>query len=121
MTPGGHFRGRTAIAIEALLENLPEDDAEKAVLTARARVYAQECGCAMGGSFLAAALAMTLIYVVITRDLSVRTCIASIALIFVASVLGKVTGIWLAWVKLVLLRRSLARRQVGMRQRVLVH
>ena len=98
------------LAIEVLLAQMPAGDAERTALQARVRAYGRECGCAMGAVFLTAALGLTPIYFATIGDLRVATGIASVILIFIASMLGKMTGLLLARAKLALLRWSLARR-----------
>jgi hypothetical protein len=110
MTTHRHFKERTLLAIDVLLAQMPADDGEAAALHARARTFSQECGCAMGASFLSASLVLAMIYFVTTGDLGVRSGIAGVTFVVLASMLGKMTGLVLARAKLALLRWSLARR-----------
>lgn len=103
-------RSRTAHRIDDLLARVPADDPEKAALEARARAHSRDCGCAMSGAFLGVALLLTLVYVAATVDLSIRTALASAMFVLLATLLGKLTGLLLAWVKLAVLHRSLSRK-----------
>jgi hypothetical protein len=97
-------------AVDVLLVQMHAGDAERIALQTRARAYSRECGCAMGAIFLAATLALTLTYFATIGDFRVETGIASVILVFLASMLGKMTGLVLARAKLAVLRWSLARR-----------
>jgi hypothetical protein len=110
MTRRPRFKERTVLAVDALLAQMPAGEADRATLQGRARAYSQECGCAMGALFLTAALALALIHLATAADLGVGSVVASVVLIFIASALGKATGLALAALKLALLRWSLARR-----------
>jgi hypothetical protein len=109
------FRGfpwtRSGIAalVDDLLAHVPRDDPERAELVARARKYSRDCGCAIGGAFLGAALLLALAYLAATQDVSVRSLVGGPLGVFVATVVGKLIGLLLAWVRLVVLYRSLAR------------
>jgi small-conductance mechanosensitive channel len=103
-------RLRTAVLVDDLLARVPADDPEKVALVARARAHSRDCGCAMGGVFLGVALLLALGYVAATVDLSLRTALASSIFVLLATVVGKLTGLLVAWVRLALLRRSLTRK-----------
>lgn len=79
-------------------------------MQARARAAGRDCGCKLGGFFLAGALLLTPVYFVATRDLSIRAALASVAFVFGAAVGGKLIGLTLAWARLVSLHRTLTRR-----------
>jgi hypothetical protein len=113
MTTRRHFKESTLLAIDVLLAQMPAGDAEAAALHARARAYSQECGCAMGAIFLSVSLVLALIYLATTGGLGVRTGIVGVMFVFLASMLGKMTGLVLARAKLARLRWSLARRLQG--------
>ena len=95
--------------MDALLAAWPPDDPERAALQARARKYGRECGCALGGAFATAALVGAAVYLA-AGHLGVATAAASVLLVFVAAGSGKLLGLLLASLRLVLLRRSLVRR-----------
>ena len=110
------FRGfpwtRSVIAtlVDDLLTGISRDDPERFELVARARKHSRDCGCAMGGAFLGVAVLLTLVYVAATLEVSVRGVFAGALFVVVAALLGKLIGLLLAWVKLVVLYRSLSRR-----------
>ena len=103
-------RSRTSLLVDDLLARVPAGDPEKVALEARARAHRRDCGCAMGGAFLGVALLLMLAYVAATVDLSIRTALASATFVLLATLLGKLTGLALAWARLALLQRSLARK-----------
>jgi hypothetical protein len=75
----------------------------------------------MGGAFLGVAV-LALAYLAATLDVSVRGAFAGALFVVVATLLGKLLGLLLAWVKLVLLYRSLSRRlQRGATDHVYLH
>ncbi len=106
-------RSRTVLLVDALLVRLPTDEHERCALAARARAHARDCGCATGGAFLGVALVLTVLYLAATADMRVRTLVASAAFVLLATLLGKVAGLLLAWLKLAALQRSLSRRVGG--------
>jgi hypothetical protein len=103
-------RSRIAPLVDVLLAQISRGDPERAELVARARKHSRGCGCAMGGAFLGVAMPLTLAYFVVTQDLTVQGLFASALFVVAATLLGKFIGLLLAWVKLVLLCRSLSRR-----------
>jgi hypothetical protein len=100
---------RVAFEIDRLLAKVPPDDPAKAMFQARARAYSRECGCKLGGIFLAVSWVLGLAYFAARGELGLRTGIASFIFAVFASVLGKLTGLLLASVRLALLRRSLSK------------
>ena len=118
MTTRRRYMTGATLAIDAMLASLPSDDRERARLLARAVKYNRECGCALGGFSLVAALLLASTYLAVSGDLSLRTAAASVLFVLAAALLGKVTGLLLASVRLALLRWSLTRmvqlpRRVG--------
>jgi VIT1/CCC1 family predicted Fe2+/Mn2+ transporter len=96
--------------VDVLLAQMPADHPERPALQARAIEYSQDCGCSMGGYFLAGAAAFAIIYFAIFGGFSFRTAVASAVLVLLAAVAGKLTGLLIARLRLTLLRRSIARR-----------
>ena len=107
-------------AIDALLARLPADDPERAALYARAVAYSTDCGCALGAAFLAGAFVLASIYLAVT-GIDLLTCGIALAFVFVATAVGKLTGLLVASLKLALLRRSLSRRLRTERYSAYVH
>jgi hypothetical protein len=105
-----HFRQRAVVAVDALLAQLPAGDPERRTVPARAHGYYRACGCAMGGAFLTTALVLTIVYFATIGDFGWRSATAGVVFILLGSALGKAAGVLLAWARLALLRRSLARR-----------
>lgn len=104
------YMRRTVLAVDSLLA--PRADAEGRVLRARARAYARDCGCAMGGAFMLAGLLVSAAWLA-TSGIGVARALLAGALILGATALGKATGLLIATVRLALLRRSIPRRPGG--------
>ena len=104
------FMARTSVAIDALVTELALTPSEQAGVKTRTARYNRDCGCAMGGVFLVAALVTFLVYMAVTAALAIDVIGAGIAFVVVSSLLGKTLGLVVASVRLGMLRRSLARR-----------
>ena len=104
------FMARTSVAIDALVTELALTPSEQAGVKTRMARYNRDCGCAMGGVFLVAALLTFLVYMAVTAALAIDVIGAGIAFVVVSSLLGKTLGLVVASVRLGMLRRSLARR-----------
>ena len=72
--------------------------------------YNRECGCSLGGVFMVVAFLAAISYIVVTADFSIGAAGTGIAVVLVASLLGKALGLAVASVRLEMLRRSLSRR-----------
>lgn len=102
--------GRAAEAVDALLAQVPADDPERPALQARAGKYSRECGCALAGAFLAAALLLALIHFATGGHLGLRTGVEGALFVLGAAALGKAVGLLQAQLKLAWLRRLLSRK-----------
>ena len=111
-------RGR---AVDALLVRLPPDDPDRVALQARASAYATECGCAMGGAFMAGATVLAVLYFSLAGELGVSSGAIAVAVVLVATLAGKGAGVALASLRLLLLRRSLSRKLRSERSSAYVH
>jgi hypothetical protein len=101
---------RAARTVDRLLVQLPSDDPEKPSLQARAVEYGRDCGCTLGALFMTVAVLLAALYVVVWGGLDLRTGLVSVAFVFVAASVGKLTGLLFAALRLRLLGRSIARR-----------
>jgi hypothetical protein len=101
---------RAAQTVDRLLAELPPDDPERKALEARAVEYGRACGCSEGALFLAVAVVVTAVYVVVWGAVDLQTGIASLVFVFAAALVGKLAGLLLARLRLRLLGRSIARR-----------
>ena len=72
--------------------------------TRRAR-YHRDCGCAMGGAFMVAALLASAVYIAVTARFAIGVIGAGIGFVIVCSMLGKAFGLVVASVRLGLRRR----------------
>jgi hypothetical protein len=90
----------------------PEPHAEPRIEELRARLasLAAECGCTMGGIFLAIALVAALLHFLIRGGLGLQSGLAAGGLIFLASITGKLVGLGAARIRMVRLRRMLTAR-----------
>jgi VIT1/CCC1 family predicted Fe2+/Mn2+ transporter len=107
-------------AIDALLARLPANDPERATLQARAVAYSKDCGCTMGAAFFAGALLLAVTYLAVA-GLELSSCGIAVAFVFLATVVGKLTGLLVASLKLTFLRRSLSGRLRSERYSAHVH
>jgi hypothetical protein len=88
----------------------PERDPGIAELRSRVASLASDCGCSMGGIFLAAALTGAAIYFLIAGGLGLSSGLLALAFVFAASVIGKLVGLAVARIRMLRLRRMLAAR-----------
>ena len=79
-------------------------------LRARLATLAGECGCTMGGIFLAIALVVAVLYFLAKGGLGLQSGLAALGLVFLASIIGKLVGIGAARLRMARLRRILAAR-----------
>ena len=104
---------RAARGADRLAARLPDTAPDKAAIRAKIARLAGECGCAMGGVFLIAASVIAATYSVAVSEPSIRLLLLSAPFVFVGALLGKLTGVMLAVVRLTVLRRRLAARLVA--------
>lgn len=100
--------------LEQLLRSLPEERESLRPYVERAEAYSNECGCSMGGAFLAGSLGLLILYSflfnVIGRGGVLAAALWGTAFVFGASIAGKATGIAIARIRLALLIRRLRNR-----------
>jgi VIT1/CCC1 family predicted Fe2+/Mn2+ transporter len=101
---------RTARAVDGLIARLPPDDPEREALQAQAARYGRACGCSVGGLFLVASALLVVAYFAAVGELGVRSGLAGLAFVLVATIVGKLVGISLATLRLRLFRRSIDRK-----------
>jgi hypothetical protein len=101
--------------VDALAIRLPEGDPRKADFRRLIAALADECGCTMGGIFLVAATILAIAYFIIAGGLTIGSALLAIAVVFVASLVGKAIGLGLARIRLLRLRRVLSARLVSVR------
>ncbi len=99
--------------LDRLLRSLPDERHRLLPYVRRAEAYRTECGCRMGGVFLAAALGFC-VFTLMLRGFPTAhlagVLLRGLALIFGAGIAGKLTGIALARLRLALLYRRLRLR-----------
>jgi hypothetical protein len=116
--PSRRFRSSPrSAASEILRYRWVANPAEREALRSyvdRAKAYRNECGCAMGGTFVAATLVTLILYGFLFRQFTIEhwflDAVVSAACLFGAAFLGKTTGIGLARFRLMLLGRELRLR-----------
>jgi VIT1/CCC1 family predicted Fe2+/Mn2+ transporter len=101
---------KLASAIDALAARLPDSDPRKSEFRSRSAALGQECACAMGGLFLIGAAVLAIGYFATTKQLSTASALVAIGLVFVASLMGKLVGLAVVRIRLLTLRRAIARR-----------
>lgn len=98
-----------ASRVDALTTRLPDSDPRKAELRSRIATLSNECGCQMGGVFLVAASVVAVAYLV-TRSRSLTTVVLALGFVLLLSGVGKLAGLTLAWLRLLLIGRTVERR-----------
>ena len=117
---------RTSAAIGELVKKLDLEPSERVDVQGRVARYNRDCGCAVGGVFMVAALLAViayLAYLAVDASFAIAVVGAGIAFVFLCSLLGKAVGLAVASLRLELLRRSLSRRSRRLEgdDRVFVH
>ena len=79
-------------------------------LRARLASLSAECGCTMGGISLAVALAAAVLYFLTIGTLDLASGLQAAAIVFGASVTGKLLALGVARLRMIRLRRLLAAR-----------
>lgn len=98
------------LGLDALVTLLPESHSRKEEIRTRIAKLANECGCNLGGVFFAAAMAAAVIYFLIAEGVGLGSVLVAAGLVFVTSIVGKFVGLYLARIRLLLLRRVLRAR-----------
>ena len=97
-----------------LWATLPAERETLRVYVERAKAYRNDCGCAVGGICVVATLAMLILYGFVYRRFDVEhwllETISATVCLFGAGLLGKMMGIGLARIRLILLGRDLRNR-----------
>lgn len=97
--------------LERLLRSFPEERESLRPYVDRATSYGNECGCSMGGAFLVVSLALVILYVFLFNKLDKANLIADVVLgtafVFIAGIVGKLAGIFIARIRLAMLYRHL--------------
>lgn len=88
---------------------------DEARLRSRIASLASECGCAMGGIFLVASAAGAAAYVLATGRPGLGSGLAALGVVGASSAAGKLTGIAIARLRLLRLRRLLEARLAASR------
>ncbi|WP_421994644.1 hypothetical protein [Reyranella sp.] len=101
---------KLAGSVDALAAALPDTDPVKPRLRARAVTLGQECGCAMSGAFFAGAALLAAGHFVFFGSLTPGSAATAVGLVFAAAAAGKVAGVAVSRLRLLALRRTIARR-----------
>jgi hypothetical protein len=104
---GATMLKKAARRADALAKLLPDADPRKATTRADIARLGNECGCAVGGVFLIVASLLVGAYAMLVGAFGARLVVPAIVFVFVASMLGKLTGVLIAVARLNLIRRRL--------------
>lgn len=104
------MRRETALAIERLLASFPHEPPDADSVRVRANRYVDECGCAAGGICLIIVVIAVPVALFASHSWSLPTILWFPFAVVTAPVVGKLTGIAFAVLKLQSLRRQLQRR-----------
>jgi hypothetical protein len=96
--------------VDALATRLPSADPRRAQLRARIAMLGDECGCKMAGVFLVCAAVLTVAYLLAAQRLNLASSLLALGFVFAMTMLGKLVGLSMARVRLLLLRRSVFRQ-----------
>lgn len=108
------MRRKTGIVIEGILASFPDEPPDAVSVRARVQRYVNECGCSTGGIFLVLAAVAVLIALIVTDSWRLPVLLGSMLTIVTASIVGKMTGIAIAALRLHRLRRRLCRRVLAL-------
>jgi hypothetical protein len=100
-------------ALQRLLATRPDERERLLPYVDKAKGLAGECGCAMAGAFLTAALIMVVVYALAFDGLSpnfIADALLGAGFVFSAGVIGKLVGMGIARARLALLYLDLRRR-----------
>jgi hypothetical protein len=97
--------------LDNLLSSLPDRRDELLPYVADVKKYSSECGCSLGGKFLIASAALWalrwILFIPHSPANLFKQLVLGILFIFCSSILGKLTGITVAKIRLALLYRHL--------------
>ena len=114
MSPRAYRLG-LADRVDALARQLPDVDPTKGTLRRAIAAQANECGCSMGGAFLALASVATVAYFLVAGGLGLKSTLTAVGAVCCACFLGKAVGLGIARVRLHLLQRTLMARLASTR------
>ena len=105
---------QASLTIERLLDSFPEERENLRPYVDRAKAYANECGCTMGGVFAMVSVGLLIAYYLFFDGFGAGNLIVNgltmATLVFSAGITGKLIGIGLARIRLALLYRQLHTR-----------
>jgi hypothetical protein len=104
------MRRETAVEIGRLLASFPHEPPDADSVRARADRYVDECGCAAGGIFLIIVALATPVALFVSHSWSLPAILWFLFAVVTAPMVGKLTGIAFAILRLQSLRRQLQRR-----------
>ena len=113
----------TTVKIGNLLNSFPTDREERSRYLENAKQYSTECGCSLGAKFLATSFGVFMIYVFLSNDFGIASLVKYILLgtvfVFTSGIAGKLIGIGVARIKLVLLYRDLVGKSRAINHHIL--
>lgn len=103
------------LKIESLLNDFPDENKNKSFYAERIKKYSNECGCSLGAKFLAASVSGTPLYLFLFHDGKntgmIKISLMVLLIIFISGITGKLIGIGIAKIKLLLLYRYLLHKR----------
>ncbi len=97
--------------LERLLHSFPEERESLRPYVDRAKAYSNECGCSMGGAFMVGSLGLLILYGLLFNGFGrgnlLTDALWGTAFVFGAGIVGKLTGIGIARIRLAMLYRHL--------------
>lgn len=98
--------------IESLLQGLSLESMDKARYAERVSRYRKECGCSSGGIFAAIAMVIFTVYIIFgSYPIGLDTFSYGFIFIMLSSAFGKLAGIGIAKIKLILLYKFLLKQK----------
>lgn len=104
---------RLADKAQAFLASLPEDSKDKTYYRDKIKAYSNECGCSMGATFLLGAVGVLAVYLCLATNWQdfhlTKGLLLALTSIIGSSICGKLIGIAVARVRLLMLYRSICK------------
>ena len=102
---------KTSLKIEQLLKEFPYEQLNKEYLLEKTKNLSNECGCLLAGIFLVISMIILISYVFLMSNINLlKTISIGLLFIFISAVIGKLLGIGIAKVRLLLLYKLLLKQ-----------
>jgi hypothetical protein len=102
---------KTPLKIEQLLKEFPYEKLDKGYFLEKTKNLSNECGCLLAGIFLVVSTIILISYVFLMSNINLlKTISIGLFSVFFAAVIGKLLGIGIAKVRLLLLYKLLLKQ-----------